>query len=155
MPTNVQQSQVLHATRGFLVTRAAALTPATTIQTIFNITGGRVLLTSLTGLVVVVMPGTVNTITVGVTPTFSGTSAPAALSSAGTVTSLAAGSPLSSKLDGAALVVTPAGGLIAPTPYLACAGAITITTTATSATGTIQWEVVYVALDSGAAVAAA
>ena len=52
-------------------------------------------------------------------------------------------------------IVTVNGSIIAPTPYLTVPGAVTITTSATSATGTIQWDITYVPLDAGAQVAAA
>src|SRR6266487_1988387 len=102
MPTPVQNQQVLRATTGFAVFRAAAALPSATIGTIFNITGGRVLIKSLSGTVVTLLSGT-NSTTVGLTPT-GGASAPAALSSAGIIP-VAVGSPVVSKLDGGALIV--------------------------------------------------
>ena len=155
MTTLIKNADVRTLGLGICVTRAAALTPATGIGSIFNITGGRIAIKSLTGLVVAAMPATVNTITVGLTPTYNTTSAPAILSSAGTVTSLAAGAPITSKLDGGALIVAVNGGIMAPTPWVAVPGAVTITTSATSATGTIQWDLVYVPLDVAAQVTAA
>jgi hypothetical protein len=152
MPTNIQNQQILRATTGFLVSRAAVALPSTTIGTIFNITGGRVLIKALTGTVVTLLSGT-NSTTVGLTPTVSGTSAPAVLSSAGVIP-VAVGSPVVSKLDGGALIVVASGSVIAPTPWLAAAGAVTITT-ASTVTGTVSWDLVYVPLDPGAVVAAA
>lgn len=138
---------------GSRVTRSAAALPGAALGNIFTITGGRVLITSLTGIVIATLSGT-NSTTVGITPTAAGaTSAPAALSSAGIIP-VTIGCVVSSKLDGAAMVVTPAGSLIAPTPYMAPAGVITVTTASTT-TGTVQWEVLYVPLDDGASVAAA
>ena len=153
MPTPAQNTQIRNATTGFLVARAAAALPSTTIGTIFNITGGRVLIKSLAGLVVTLLSGT-NSTTVGLTPTASGgASAPAALSSAGIIP-VTVGSPVVSKLDGGALIVAAPGSVIAPTPWLAVAGAVTITT-ASTVTGTVSWELIYVAYDAGAAVVAA
>src|SRR4051812_41312051 len=54
---------------GQRVTRAAALLPATTQAAIFTVAGGKVLVTSLIGEVVVVMPATVNTVKVTGNPT--------------------------------------------------------------------------------------
>ena len=152
MPTAIQGQQVLRATTGFLVTRPAAALPSTTIGSIFTISGGRVLIKSLSGTVATLLSGT-NSTTVGVTPTWNATSAPAVLSSAGIIP-VAAGSPVMSKLDGGALVVVVSGGIIAPTPWLALPGAVTITT-ASTVTGTVSWELCYVPYDTGASVVAA
>lgn len=151
MPTNVQNQQILRANIGFLVSRPAAALPSTTIGSIFTISGGRVLIRALTGTVVTLLSGT-NSTTVGLTPS-GGASAPAALSSAGVIP-VAVGSPVVSKLDGGALIVVVSGSIIAPTPWLASAGAVTITT-ASTVTGTVSWDLVYVPLDPGASVAAA
>lgn len=138
---------------GLKVSRTAAALPSSTLGNIFTIAGGRVLIVSLTGSVVTTLSGT-NSTTVGVTPTAAGAaSAPAALSSAGVIP-ITVGCVVSSKLDGAAMVVTPAGSLIAPTPYLALAGVVTITT-ASTVTGTMSWEMIYVPYDDGASVVAA
>jgi hypothetical protein len=151
MPTPAQNAQVLHATSGFLVSRAAAALPSTTIGSIFTVTGGRILIKALTGTVVTLLSGT-NSTTVGVTPS-GGASAPAVLSSAGIIPT-AAGSPLMSKLDGGALIVVVSGGIIAPTPWLMQAGAVTITT-ASTVTGTVSWDLLYAPYDPGATVVAA
>jgi hypothetical protein len=151
MPTNVQNAQVLHATSGYLVTRAAAALPSTTIGTIFTITGGRVLIKAISGVVVALLSGT-NSTTMGLTPS-GGASAPAALSSAGIIP-VAVNSQIGSKLDGGALIVAVPGGIIAPSPWLAPAGAVTITT-ASTVTGTVQWDLLYAPYDPGASVVAA
>lgn len=151
--TNIVKSQdVRTIALGINVTRAAAALPSTTIGSIFTITGGRILIRSLHGSVVTTLSGT-NATTVGLTPTYTGTSAPAALSSAGTIP-VTAGSPVISKLDGGALIVVASGGIIAPSGWIAVAGAVTITT-ASTVTGTVQWDITYVPLDIGASVAAA
>jgi hypothetical protein len=152
MPTNIQNQQVLRATSGFLVVRAAAALPSTAIGTIFNINGGRVLIRHLGCIVASTLSGT-NSTTIGLTPTFNTTSAPAALSSAGIIP-VATGSMCVSKLDGGALIVVVNGSIIAPTPWAAPAGALTITT-ASTVTGTVSWEIVYAPLDPAASVTAA
>jgi hypothetical protein len=152
MPTNVQNQQVLRASTGFVVFRAAAALPSTAIGTLFNITGGRVLIKALTGQVVTLLSGT-NSTTAGLTPTVTGTSAPAALSSAGIIP-VAVGSPIVSKLDGGALIVAAPGSVIGAAPWLALAGAVTITT-ASTVTGTVSWDLCYVPYDPGAVVTAA
>lgn len=152
MPTNIQNQQVLRATTGFLVVRAAAALPSSTIGTIFNIAGGRVLIRHLGCIVSTTLSGT-NSTTVGITPTFNATSAPAAFSSAGIIPT-AAGSMCVSKLDGGAMIVVVNGSIIAPTPWAAPAGAVTVTT-ASTVTGTVSWEIVYTPLDPAASVTAA
>lgn len=153
MPDFIAGQQLRRLQLGSRVLRPAAALPSTALGSIFTISGGRVLITSLTGIVVTTLSGT-NSTTVGVTPTAAGAaSAPQALSSAGIIP-VTVGCAVSSKLDGAALVVTPAGSLIAPAPYMALAGVVTITT-ASTVTGTMQWELLYVPLDDGAAVVAA
>jgi hypothetical protein len=152
MTTVYRNADVRLLTKGVLVSRAAAALPSTTIGSIFTITGGRILIVSLTGQVVTLLSGT-NSTTVGLTPTWSGTSAPAALSSAGVIP-VAAGSPVCSKLDGGALIVVASGSIIAPTPWVAAAGAVTITT-ASTVTGTVSWDLIWIPLDTAAAVVAA
>jgi len=152
MTTIIKNADVRTIAMGINVTRAAAVLPSTTIGSIFTITGGRILIRSLAGLVVTTLSGT-NSTTVGLTPTYNSTSAPAALSSAGTIPTTA-GAPIVSKLDGGALIVVASGSIIAPTPWLAVAGAVTITTGST-VTGTVQWDLTYTPLDVGVQVVAA
>lgn len=137
---------------GVLVTRTAAALPSSTLGSIFTITGGRILIVSLTGTVSTLLSGT-NSTTVGLTPTYNTTSAPAILSSAGVIP-VAAGSPVVSKLDGGALIVTVNGSLLPAAPYMTVPGAVTITT-ASTVTGTVQWDMIYVPVDLNASVAAA
>jgi hypothetical protein len=142
---------------GEKVTRAAALLPATTTGNIFTVTGGRVLITSFLGVAVTASPATTNTLKVSVAPA-SGTGAD--LCTAVSVASQQAGSQILLPDPVAAasnLVVTTAGGN-APTSahgFVVPAGTITLTTTGTAATGTWQWDLTYVPIDDGAAVAAA
>jgi hypothetical protein len=149
--TLIKNADVRTLTKGILVSRAAAALPSSTLGNIFTISGGRVLIVSLTGSVATLLSGT-NSTTIGVTPT-GGASAPAVLSSAGIIP-VAAGSPLISNLAGGALSVVVSGGVIAATPFLALAGVVTITT-ASTVTGTVSWELIYVPLDVAAQVVAA
>lgn len=153
MTTIIANKDVRTIALGINVTRTAAALPSTAIGSIFTITGGRILIKCLTGLVQTLLSGT-NSTTVGITPTLSGgASAPAILSSAGVIP-VAVGSPVTSKLDGGALIVTVNGSLLPAAPYLMVPGAITITT-ASTVTGTVQWDLTYVPLDIGAQVVAA
>lgn len=153
MTTLIKNADVRTIAYGINVSRAAAVLPSSTIQTIFTVSGGRILIRRLSGLVVTLLSGT-NSTTVGITPTLSGgASAPAILSSAGIIP-VAVGSPIVSKLDGGALIVTVNGSLNAAAGYETIPGAITITT-ASTVTGTVSWDLTYVPLDVGAQVVAA
>lgn len=141
---------------GIRVTRAAALQPQTAQAAIFNVTGGKVLVTSIIGEVVVATPATVNTLKVTGNPT-SGTdvdwctATSTASKEAGSVITLPAAA-------GSALVVTAAGaGAVFPATigWVAQIGTIDLVTSGSAATGTIKWTVTYVPLDAGAAVTAA
>ena len=155
MTAMIQGDQVRSNTLGIAVFRAAALQPATTTAAIFTIAGGKVLITSIVGEVVVATPATVNTLAINGTPT-SGTqvvwasAVSTASKEAGTVITIAG-------TVGGALVVNNAGAgnPITPTGLVGQIGTITLTTTGTAATGTIKWMVTYVPLDNGASVTAA
>lgn len=139
---------------GTQVTRAAALLPATTQGAIFTVTGGKVLVTSLVGEVVVAMPATVNTLKVTGNPT-AGTDVD--WTSATSTASKEAGSIISLPVTaGGALIVANAGGGNAVGPfYVAQIGTIDLVTSGTAATGTVKWSLTYVPIDTGASVAAA
>ena len=153
MTTIIANKDVRTIAYGINVTRTAAALPSSTIGNIFTVTGGRILIRRLSGLVVTLLSGT-NSTTVGITPTLSGgASAPAILSSAGVIP-VTVGSPVVSKLDGGALIVTVNGSLNPAAGYETVPGSITITT-ASTVTGTVQWDLTYIPLDIGAQVAAA
>ncbi len=141
--------------RGQKVTRSAALLPQTGQAAIFNVTGGKVLVTSLVGEVVVVMPATVNTVKVTGNPT-AGTDVD--WTTATSTASKEVGSIISLPVTaGGALAVANAGGgnAIAPTGFVAQVGTIDLVTSGSAATGTVKWTLTYVPLDTGAAVTAA
>lgn len=140
---------------GLAVYRAAALQPQTATAAIFTVTGGKVLITSLVGDVVVITPATTNVVKVLTVPTVgTGADWTTAVSTAskevGTIITLPAA-------FGGALVVNTAGGAqLGPDPaFVAQPGSISLNTTGSAATGTIKWVLTYVPLDPGAAVVAA
>ncbi len=140
---------------GAKVSRAAALQPQTTQAAIFTVAGGKVLVTSLTGEVVVTTPATTNTLKVTGNPT-SGTDVD--WTTATSTASKEAGAIISLPVTaGGALVVANAGGgnAVAPTGYVAQIGTIDLVTSGSAATGTIKWVLTYVPLDDGATVVAA
>jgi hypothetical protein len=140
---------------GGRVSRAAALLPATAYGALFTVAGGKVLITSLVGEVVVVMPATTNTVKVVGTPT------------AGTAVDWCTATSTASKEVGSVITLpgaqasaltvnnAGAGNPISPTGQVAQIGTIGVTTSGTAATGTVKWTLTYVPLESGASVTAA
>lgn len=159
MTTLIKNQDVRTIAEGILVTRQAQLLPQTATGNIYTITGGRIMVVSLTGLVVVATPATVNTLAIGITPA-SGTAVNNSMAAAVSTASLEAGTMLSiGATPGASLQVgTNAGKPVQTTGHAAWAiqsGSITLTTTGSAATGTVQWDLIYIPLDNGAQVAAA
>ncbi len=155
MASQISGKAIQAGTVGNAVYRAAALQPQTAQAAIFTVTGGKVLVTSLVGEVVVATPATTNVVKVTGNPT-SGTdvdwttTTSTASKEVGSVISL----PVTA---GGALVVANAGAgnAIAPNGYVAQIGTIDLVTSGSAATGTIKWVCTYVPLDIGAAVVAA
>lgn len=136
---------------GLRVDKAAATLPQTGNQTLFTITGGRVLVTLLYGEVTTVIQNQANNTKV--------TSVP----STGTALDLAANLDIANdeagtlyivEGDGTALVGTVAGGAISAVglnPMIIPAGIIRLTTAASN-TGATKWQLWYFPLDNGATV---
>lgn len=155
MTTMIAGSAYRSMVLGPAVTRAAALLPASVYGALFNILGGKVLVTSLTGEVVVATPVTTNTLALTGTPT---TGTASTWSSATSTASLEAGSIITPGVTaGGALVVKTAGGGngLGYLGFVAQIGTLGITATGTAATGTIKWTLTYVPIDAGASVTAA
>jgi hypothetical protein len=150
MATQIAGKAQLRNSYGIKVERTAAVLPATATATIFNVTGGRIILTTLVGEVTTVCSGTATNVTINSVGTASAVTTPLATASA--VTSLAVGNEFAfSSLGGAATIgaaVTQNGEIIVP------AAAIQIVTSATN-TGAMRWTITYIPLDDGATVAAA
>lgn len=158
MATLIKNQDVRTIAAGVLVTRATAALPQTATGNIYTITGGRIMIVSLTGLVTTATGATITTLSVGLAPT-SGTSSNVSLASATAVTSREAGTMVSiGSTPGSALVVgTNASTPLQCTGHAAWAvqtGSITITTSA-SDTGSVQWDLIYIPLDNAAQVVAA
>lgn len=123
-------------------------------QTVFNVTGGRVLLTSISGIV------TTAVTTAGTTQLQSNPSAAAGTTSAmctatdlGT-TDTPAGDVLGLTAPGSAITRGGVVQILSGSPYVIPAGAIEHVV-ATGGDGTIKWTVTWIPLDDGAALAAA
>lgn len=142
-------------TLGFRVERAASTIPATATQSIFTISGGRILVTGLLGEVTTVIGGVATTLSMVSTPTVGSATT---LTSATAITSREVGALASLPVAGAggALTVSNAGSLaqFPSAPWVVPAGTIGITTSATT-TGAMKWSLTYIPLDDGASVTAA
>jgi len=159
--------QVREASFGFLVTGGAKTLPASGSGDIFAVNNGRVIITSLTGVVSTVIQAQATTLSVGNKPT-GGASATATLCATADLngkpvgTSLAVPAAKASALivsgaDGTVVFNGSSGGQGIPVSSgglaLVPAGTIQVTTVATS-TGAIIWSVTYVPYDVGATVTA-
>jgi hypothetical protein len=159
MSTILAGDQMRSLVLGVQVNKAAAILPATTVQTLFTISGGRILVTALIGEVTTVFDGTANSLSVEADPTVG---AAADLAAATVCTSDIAGTLYTVNGIQAALLGTQKeGGTEVPTHatahvgvggtgFVVPAGVIQLRTTATDTTGATKWTLMYVPLDTGA-----
>jgi hypothetical protein len=160
-------AQKFAETYGALVTGGPKTLPASTTGHIFTVAGGRVIVTSLTGVVTTAIQAQATTLSVGNTPT-GGSASTASFCATLDLTGKAVGVSLAvpqakasaliaSGTDGTVLWNTTSGGQGIPVTsgglLLVPAGTIDVTTVATS-TGAIQWSVTYVPYDAGAVITA-
>lgn len=154
MSVIIQGDQLRTLLLGTKVDRATATLPASTTGSLFTVTGGRVMVTSIVGRVTTNIQAQANAIKLVATPSGSG----AVNDLSGTVESngLAAGGLLSiTGLAGDAMVKSTGGGVSTlRNPVIVAAGAIGLNAAATN-TGSVEWSITYVALDNGATVTAA
>lgn len=152
--TNItSNSSVRQVALGRKVDRATASIAATGSTSIFTITGGRIILTSLVGEVTTVIQAQANALKILSTPT---TGTAKDISGTFDINALEAGGLVS--LDGVALTTalsgTNAGAAIARCSFLIPIGSLKYNTAATN-TGSIKWSMTYIPYDDGASVAAA
>lgn len=159
MSVIISGDQVRAIALGIRVEKAAAILPATGVQTLFTISGGRVLCTLLLGEVTTVFDGTVNSLSVEADPTVG---AAADLAAATVCTSDIAGTLyIVNGIQAALLGTQKESGTEVPThatarvmgSFVVPAGVIQLRTTATDTTGATKWTMVYVPIDTGASVA--
>ena len=151
MATQISGKSALLMNSGLTVVRAAAAVPSNTTGTIFNITGGKVLITNFVGEVTTVFSSAGATFTINsVNTATSGTTAIGAASSSQTNT--AVGNLASAPTFGGAFAF--ASALVDIPPFILKPGTIQVVTSA-AITGAMSWLVSYVPLDPGAAVTAA
>ena len=152
MATMVPGKQQRAIVLGTTVQRATATLPATAAQTIFNVAGGAVFVTSLIGQVTTAIQAQATTVqiqhTVGATTTNLTTAA-------GDVNAAVVGTivALPGALGGASPVQVGAGAS-GDAGFVLGTGALKYVTGATS-TGSIKWTITYVPIDDGASVTAA
>lgn len=160
-----QAAQVRVAAYGGLVTGGAKTLPASTTGHLFTVSGGRVVITSLTGVVTTVVQAQACTIAIGNTPTGGSAVTTSLASASASVSGLAVGASLYAQafsggnsqallFGGASGVVVGNGVVIANGGMcMVPSGTIDWTTSATN-TGAIAWSVSYLPYDAGASITA-
>lgn len=153
MSNLVKDKDLLALALGRVVQRAAATIPQTATGTLFAVSGGRVVVTSIVGQVTTVIQAQANAVKLRATPTVGSVND---LSGTVDINGAAVGSLLSfTGLAGDALVLSTGGGIsLARNPVLVAPGNIGLNTAASS-TGQIKWTLTYYVYDIGASVAAA
>lgn len=165
-----QAAQEFAIAYGALVTGGPKTLPASTTGHIFAVSGGRVIVTSITAVVSTAVQNQTCTLSVGNTPT-GGSAATASLATATSIANAAVGASLAvppfSGSSPAALIVGGASGVLVATGSSSAlgvpvtsggiaivpAGTIDVTTSATN-TGAITYSVSYVPYDAGAVITA-
>lgn len=161
MSVLINGSEIRAIALGIRVEKAAAILPATGLQTLFTVSTGRVLCTLLIGQVTVVFDGTANSLSVEADPTVG---ALGDLAAATVCTSDIAGTLYTVHGIQAALLGTQKeGGTEVPTHVTAKSpvgggfilnpGTVSLRTTGTDTTGSTKWTICYVPIDDGASVA--
>ena len=138
---------------GEWVARATATPPATTTGSIFTVAGGKVLITSIVGTVTTNIQAQACAVNLVATPT---TGAVNDLCGTVDINGLAAGGLLTlTGLAADAMVKSTGGGAsMLRNPIVVAIGAVGFKTAATN-TGSIKWDLTYVALEDGATIVAA
>ena len=156
MTTVTNNTQLRQLALGRFVQNAAGVTvPQNATTTIFTVAGGRILVTSLTGVVKTVIGGTTPALKLIATPT---TGTANDMCAALTITSFEVGAqfglpgPVGSALNGQNKSGSVAGQTA---PQIVAIGTVGMNVSASDATGAIQWSLTYVPLDTAATVTAA
>lgn len=154
MYTTQHRDAITMTSLGFHVAKATATLPASTTQHLFVITGGRVLVNLLVGEVTTIIQSSDPVAKVTSTPT---TGSAVDVASTVDISSLEAGGLLMVEGDGTALVKGNAGAAFFAAgqhQFVAPIGYLDLITGATKS-GATKWDLWYVPLDEGAAVASA
>jgi hypothetical protein len=139
--------------RGTAVERATADLPASTANAVlFNITGGRILLTGILGEVTTVIETQACNTKLTFNPTVAGSAVDICANL--DITAAAVGTLFTITGTAANAMVSGLGLVAMASPWVLQPGAIELDTAATN-TGQVKWKVWYMPLDTGATVAAA
>lgn len=160
MSVTPKSSELFAVSYGLQVTGGAKTLPATAAGHIFTVSGGRVLVTSLTGVVTTAVQAQACTLSIGNTPS-GGAGTAASLATATSINGIALGQmvsmpALSAASAAQASVVGPVGVCIPVGDNalpIVPAGTIDVTTSATN-TGALTWTITYMPYDAGATVTA-
>jgi hypothetical protein len=141
----------LKAAFGNRSTKATAALPATTTGTLFTVSGGCIMVTSIIGVVTTSIQAQANAVKLVATPT---TGTVNDLCGTVDVNALAAGGLLTlTGLAGDAMVKSTGGGISnLRNPIVVNIGVIGLNTAATN-TGSVRWVMTWVPLEDGASVA--
>lgn len=155
MTVQIQGYQLREIAFGTQVIKTGVALPQTATANLYTVSGGAVMVTALLGLVSTVIASSDPQLTIGTAPTV-GTAETAGIATSTSLASAEVGTWIgvqpSSGLAGALINGAHAGNSVyLPTPFVVSAGTITLTTGA-SKTGAITWYLMYVPLDTGAAV---
>ncbi|MEU0207352.1 MULTISPECIES: hypothetical protein [Streptomyces] len=156
MSTLIQGDQLRSLLCGVKVQRATAALPQTTAGALFTITGGKVLITSLVGEVTTVIQTQADNTKLTFDPTDAGATQDLCAvlditaDAVGTLYSIT-GTPATAMQD--ALNFLPSNKVPAQ-PIVLKPGSILLDCAASN-TGSVKWDLTYIPLDNGAAVAAA
>lgn len=154
MATILQGAQLRLIEYGYQVLKTATALPQTATATLFTITGGRVIITSLIGTVSTAIQNQACTLALGTVPT-TGTASSTGIATATSIANLEAGTHFYLPSAKGALTVNANAGaaaqLFAGAAYVVSAGTVSWTTSASN-TGAVSWALTYLPLDTGAAV---
>jgi hypothetical protein len=156
MSVLIQGDQLRSLLCGVKVQRTTAALPQTTTSTLFTISGGKVLITSLVGEVTTVIQTQADATKLTFDPTDAGATQDLSATlditadAVGTLYSLT-GTPATAMQD--ALNFLPSNKVLAQ-PLVLKPGSILLDCAASN-TGSVKWDITYIPLDNGAAVVAA
>lgn len=154
MSVIIQGDEIRAIALGTLVSRATAALPASTDDALFTISGGRVIVVALVGEVTTVIQTQANNTKLKFNPTATG--ADQDLCAVLDITGDAVGElyTISGTVGDAMRSDLLIGNPVLTNPLVLSEGDIELDCAATN-TGSVAWDLIYVALDTGASVAAA
>jgi hypothetical protein len=151
----IQGYQLRELLLGSQVIKSAQVLPADTTSTLYTVTGGNVIVTSLAAVCTTVCTATATNLSIGTHPT-GGSAENASICVATAIASTALLSwltplPVSGQGGGSGSLVISAPSAVPyiPASFIVPAGTITLTTSATN-TGAFTWYLTYIPLDTGA-----